>query len=165
MQHKHVQLSVLLLLGVSLIALHAQDAIPATGGNVSGVGGSVSYSIGQVASAICTGTNGSLAQGVQQPFEISVVTGLEEAKGITLQCSVYPNPASNYLTLKVDASNSLSIPSITYQLFDLNGQLLECKKMDSNETTIVMGHLVPATYFLKVTDNNKEFKTFKIIKN
>jgi len=125
----------------------------------------VSYTVGQVVYTTNTGTNGSVAQGVQQPFEISVVTGIEEAKGITLQCSAYPNPTTDFLTLKVDASTSLSIQSMEYQLFDINGKLLENKKVEDDETSIVMSNLVPATYFLKIIQNNKEIKTFKIIKN
>jgi hypothetical protein len=111
-----------------------------------------------------TGTNGTVAQGVQQPFEISVVTGLEEAKGINLSVSAYPNPTTDFLNLKVDASTPLSIQSMSYQLYDINGKLLENKKIEGNETSIVMSNLVPATYFVKVTEGNKEVKTFKIIK-
>lgn len=125
----------------------------------------MSYTVGQVVYTTNTGTNGSVAQGVQQPFEISVVTGIEEAKGITLQCSAYPNPTTDFLTLKVDASTSLSIQSMEYQLFDINGKLLENKKVEDDETSIVMSNLVPAIYFLKIIQNNKEVKSFKIIKN
>lgn len=83
------------LFGYGTILL-SQNAIPATGGNASGSGGSVSYSVGQVTYLINTGTSGSVAQGVQQPYEISVVTGIEEASGIELEFSVYPNPASDF---------------------------------------------------------------------
>jgi hypothetical protein len=38
-------------------------------------------------------------------------------------------------------------------------------KIVGNETNIVMSNYVSATYFLKVTDNNKLIKTFKIIKH
>jgi hypothetical protein len=33
------------------------------------------------------------------------------------------------------------------------------------QTSIVMSNLVPATYFVKVIESNREVKTFKIIKN
>lgn len=164
-QFNVVKLSAVLLLGIGLTGVHAQEAIPATGGNASGSGGSVSYSVGQVVYTTNTGTNGSVAQGVQQPYEISVVTGIEEAKGITMQCSAYPNPTTDFVKLKVDASTSLSIQSMSYQLYDISGKLLERKKLEGSETSIVMSNLVTATYFLKITDSNKLVKTFKIIKN
>ena len=156
-----------LLFGFCLTGLKAQVAVPASGGNASGSGGTVSYSVGQVVYTTNTNTNGdTVAQGIQQPYEIFVVKpGIEEAKGITLQCSAYPNPADDYLKLKVVASATLSIQSLSYQLYDINSKLLVNKKINGNETSIVMSNLVHATYFLKVSDNKKEIKSFKIVKN
>ena len=77
---KKVVLAILIVIvGFPLIA---QEAIPAAGSNAIGSGGSVSYSVGQVVYTINTGTNGSVAEGVQQPYEISVVVGIEQAKDI-----------------------------------------------------------------------------------
>jgi len=163
MRHKKVKLCALLLLGLGLTGLQAQTAIPATGGNASGTGGTASYSVGQIVYTTNNGgVNGSVAQGVQQPFEISVVTGLDEAKGITLKCSAYPNPVVDFIKLTV---KSEKLKGLSYQLFDINGKLIESRQIESNETSIVMSNLVPATYFLKVTEGNKEVKTFKINKN
>ncbi len=165
MKYKKLKLSAVLLLGLGLTGLQAQTSINATGGNASGSGGSASYSVGQVVYTTHTGTNGSVAEGVQQPFEISVVTGLEEAKGISLSVTAYPNPTTDFLQLKVDASTKLSIQSMSYQLYDMNGKLLQNEKITGNQTSIVMSNLVPANYFVKVIQGNKEVKTFKIIKN
>ena len=162
MKHKRLKLSALLFLGLGLTGLQAQTSVNATGGNASGSGGSASYSVGQLAYTTNTGTNGSVSEGVQQPFEISVVTGIEEAKGINLSVTAYPNPTTDYLTLSIadfDASK------LSYQLYDMNGKLLQNEKITGNQTNIVMSNLVPATYFVKVIQGNKEFKTFKIIKN
>ncbi len=165
MRHKKLKLSAIILLGLGLTGLQAQESVNATGGDASGSGGSASYSVGQVVYTTNTGTNGSVAQGVQQPYEISVVTGLEEAKGISLSVTAYPNPTTDYLTLRIDASTTLSIQSMSYQLYDMNGKLLQNEKITGNQTSIVMSNLVPATYFVKVIQANKEVKTFKIIKN
>jgi hypothetical protein len=139
----------------------AQETIPITGGNATGSGGSVSYTIGQTFYMTNTGSNGSVAEGVQQPFEISVVIGIEEASGITLLCSAYPNPTSDFLTLKVENFN---FSDLSFQLFDTNGKLMETKKIESNESTISMTNLVTATYFLKIIQSKQEIKMFKIIK-
>lgn len=162
MRHKKLKLSAVLLIGLGLSGLQAQEAIPATGGNASGSGGSASYSVGQVVYTTNTGTNGSVAQGVQQPYEISVISGIEQAKGINLICSAYPNPTTDFLTLNVENYDN---ENLSYQLFDISGKLLENKKLTSNETRIDMNNRVPAIYFLKVMDNQIEVKTFKIIKN
>ena len=162
MRHKQLKLSAVLLLGLGLTGLQAQTSVNATGGDASGSGGSVSYSVGQVVYTTHTGTSGSVAEGVQQPYEISVVTGLEEAKGINLSVSAYPNPTTDYLTLEV---KDVELLNLHFQMYDMNGKLLQNEKITGNQTSIVMSNLVPATYFVKVIQGNKEVKTFKIIKN
>jgi hypothetical protein len=161
MKNKKTKLNALLLFGVGLTGVHAQEALPASGGNASGSGGSVSYTIGQVVYTTITGINGSVAQGIQQPYEISVVTGLEEAIGINLIYSTFPNPAKEYVTLRIENCDT---ENITYQLYDDSGKLLERKKAEGIETRIDMGNLVIATYILKVLRNNQVVKTFKVIK-
>jgi hypothetical protein len=165
MQHKKVNLCVLVLIGIGLTELKAQVAIPATGGNISGIGGSVDYSIGQVVNTAITGANGFVMQGVQQPFEISVLTGTEEAIGINLVCSAYPNPITDFLILKIDNGNNINLSTLTFSLYDINGKLLESKKTEGNETIIPMENLIPSIYFLKVTFQNMEVRIFKITKN
>ena len=165
MRHKKLKLSVVLLLGLGLTGLQAQVNLNASGGNASGTGGTVSYSIGQVVYTTNNGgANGSVAQGVQQPYEISVVTAIKDTKGITLQCSAYPNPVAESLKLKIESSD-FDFSTLSFQLFDITGKLLESRKIESNETNIFMKNLVPATYFIKITDGSKEIKTFKINKN
>jgi len=141
--------------------IQAQNTIAATGSNATGAGGSVSYTVGQVVCTSNTGTAGLVSQGVQQPYEISVITGLEEAKGISLEIVVYPNPATDFVKLKI---KNYEIDNLRFQLFDINGILLQSKKIEENEIAISLGALLPATYFLKLNDNNIEIKTFKIIK-
>jgi len=165
MLNKKVFVSLIILLGMVQIGLQAQNASTATGGNATGSGGTVSYSVGQTGYTTHTGTTGTVAQGVQQPYEISVISGIEEAKAITLDCTAYPNPTTDFLRLKVGVSTSLNIKSLTYQIYDVAGKQLVNKKVEGVETTISMQNLVRATYFLKVIDNKKEIKTFKIIKN
>lgn len=159
MLQKKMLFSMAIMLGLGLSGLQAQEAIMATGGNASGNGGAVSYSVGQSVYSTNNGTSGSVAQGVQQPYEIFTV-GIEETS-INISLAVYPNPTADILTLQIKDFNSVRF---TYQLFDMNGKLLENKKITGNETSIGMSNLVPANYLLKVTKGNKEVKTFKIIK-
>ncbi|MFW5757849.1 MAG: T9SS type A sorting domain-containing protein [Bacteroidota bacterium] len=146
----------------SLSAVSAQETVNATGGDASGSGGSVSYSVGQVAFQTHTATNGSVAEGVQQPYEISVVTAIEEAKGINLSVSAYPNPTADYLTLEV---KEIELTNLHFQLYDMNGKLLQSEEITGNQTSIAMGNLIPANYLVKIIQGNKEVKTFRIIKN
>ncbi len=173
----------------SLSTLTAQETINATGGEAFGSGGSVSYSVGQVFYQTHSGTSGSVTEGVQQPYEISVATTIEIAKEINLSVSAYPNPTTDYLILAINDSDNTSF---SYQLFDIQGKLLQSEKITGSQTSIDMSNLVTATYFVKVyavgrndrtgvIQDNKEVyqvksnevgakqfnvvKTFKVIKN
>jgi len=152
-----------LLLGLGgATSLQAQETVITAGGEANGSGGTASYTVGQMLYTTHTGTNGSVAEGVQQPYEISVVTGIEEAKGINLSVSAYPNPATDYLTVKVE---NYETANLQYLVFNINGELLQKVKCAGNETNINIQDYSTATYFVKVIDRQKEIKTFKIIKN
>jgi len=161
-QHRLKQCTIIMFGLVLTIYVQAQEAIPAAGGDASGSGGSVSYTIGQLLFTTNTGTNGSVTEGVQQPYEISVVVGIEQAKDINLICKAYPNPTTDLLILEVDVA---AADNFFFQLYDIMGKLLVSKEIIDIKTTISMANLSPATYFLKVTDHQRVVKTFKIIKN
>jgi hypothetical protein len=161
MKIKIMKSSVLALFCITAVASYAQQSTNASGGNALGGSGSASYSVGQVVNATIQGKNGTLAQGVQQTYKITVLTGVNEAKGINLTVSAYPNPTTDYLILKIENDN---YANLSYQFFDLHGKLLESKKIEGSETSILTSNLLRSTYFLKVTQDNKELKTFKIIK-
>jgi hypothetical protein len=145
-------------------AATAQVAIPVSGGEASGENGSLSYSIGQMIYKAVDGSSGYLSEGVQQPYEIQVVTGVHDVPGIHLNVSAYPNPAVDYLILNTGASGIGDYRNLEYRLCDMSGRLLHSHRITGYETTIAMGHLVPAMYFVKVISENQEIKTFKIIK-
>jgi len=160
MNYKKIKLSALLLLGFGLTA-QAQQATTATGGDATGSGGSVAYSVGQIVYTTHTGTTGSVAQGVQQPYEISVVLGVENSL-IDLDISAYPNPTTHHLTLSI--GNDIS-ENLHFQLCDLSGKIIERRKISNRTEIIHMENLATGPYFLKVSNANNEVKIFKIIKN
>lgn len=164
MQYKKLIISAVLLLTLGIKGLFAQEVISSGGGNASGSGGSASYSVGQVVFSYQTGTNGSLSEGVQQPYEIWIMDGLEDFTGINLGYRAYPNPAKDFILLKVDNDN-IPVSSLTLFIYDINGKLIKNQKINDIETIIYMENLKPAIYFLKVIQDGKEVKTFKIIKN
>jgi hypothetical protein len=161
MRHKRLKLCAVLLLGLGLKGIQAQESVNATGGNASGSGGTVNYSVGQVVYQTNSGTSGSIAEGVQQPCEIYVVTAIEDAKNISLSVLAYPNPATDYLTLEV---RDVELSNLHFQLFNINGKLLQTGMVTGNPTYIVMSSLAQGTYLVKVIQGYKEVKTFKVIK-
>jgi hypothetical protein len=161
-----------LLLCLGFESMHAQEGSSAAGGKASGSGGSASYTVGQVVYTTNSGSNGTVSQGVQQAYEISVVNGIEQAKDITLQYTAYPNPTTNFLILKIEGSAAIS--QCNAFLYDLTGKLILKEIINGAETSISMENIASGTYFLKLlqTQNiasgnttQQEIKTFKIIKN
>ena len=166
-QYKKIIATVYFLLCTGLFDLHAQNAIVSSGNDATGTGGNVSLTIGQIVYSTISGTNGSIIQGVQQPFEISEVTGIEEANGISLEFTVYPNPVTTDIMLRIE---DYDVENLRYQLYDINGKALEDEKIYSNLTTIKMQEYLPGIYFLKVSETDQfgpqqTIKTFKIVKN
>jgi hypothetical protein len=137
--------------------VHAQQEITASGADASGNGGSVSYSIGQVA-YISTGINTLVSEGVQQAYRVPFII----IAGIKLVLSIYPNPTTDLLYLE---AHNTDHAGLRYLLYDLNGKLLESKKAGINSTSISMGRFTTGTYILRVLQNNEQIKSFKIIKN
>ena len=90
MKPKSKLLYVMFMCSFYIVPLQGQETIPTTGGSATGIGGSVSYTIGQVAFNTFRGTaaTGSVVQGVQQPYEISIVK--KNMNENTLKLSVVP---------------------------------------------------------------------------
>ena len=154
-------LSIFFLLGFCIAIVQGQQTIPTTGGNASGSGGSVSYTIGQILSSSITGSNGTVVQGVQQPYEISVIDAIRNTEDINLKCLVYPNPTAGLTKLVFESPD---FENLRFRLYDINGILLQDKKVESRETEISIENFSSSVYFLKVLRNNSEVKVFKIVK-
>ena len=159
---KHLKFTLSALLLFCTVSLQSQENITISGGDATGSGGTAAYSVGQIVYTTNTGADGSVSQGVQQPYEISIVDGIEQADGINLELKVYPNPTNDFLNLIVEDFNN---ETLSYQLYDINGQIIKRGKILGIETTIMMEFQVPGNYLLIVFDDQMIVKTFKIIKN
>ena len=161
MKQKLRLLCQLLLFCLCTGVVKGQATVPATGGTASGPGGTVTYTIGQIVDRVLTGTNGFVIQGVQQPYEISTVTAIEDTEDITLSYLVYPNPTEGTIRLVIRSYND---GTYRFRLYNLNGTVLQEKNVSDEETEISMEREESAIYFLRVTRDNREVKIFKIVK-
>ena len=98
---------ILILLGVA--TAFAQSAVVPAGGDAQSSSGSVSYTVGQIAVQASANSDGSVsvAEGVQQPYEIQAV-GVDNYPQIALDAVVYPNPTENMAQLQL---NGFEIPA------------------------------------------------------
>lgn len=138
----------------------AQESANASGGDATGSGGTVAYSVGQVVYTSNTASNGTFDQGVQHAYEILTVGIKETALNISL--TAFPNPTTDNLTLQVNDYNN---EKLSYQLFDMRGKQLSSGQVTAQQTQINMNKLPSATYFINVVNQeNKKVQSFKIIK-
>jgi hypothetical protein len=153
-----------ILFSVSLLyfgsCLFAQQSVVSAGGSTSIDGNSIDYSIGQVIYATAIDKGGTVFQGVQVPYNITAITGIAE-KGIMLQCIVYPNPTTTKIVLSIKNDD---VQNFKYQLFDVNGKLVQAQTITTTETNIAMEQYQAGSYFLQVSNKNSLIKSFTIIK-
>jgi len=143
--------------------LNAQNALGPAGGDTSGSGGTIAYSIGQVAYTSIEGETGNINQGVQQPYDIiTVSTGEPE---IAFSATLFPNPATTAIQLNLDQDifNSAS-GTFTFWLYDPQGRLMQHQEITSATTIVAINELSGSVYFLRITLNENTVKTFRIFK-
>ena len=70
---------------------------------------------------------------------------------------LYPNPVNDVLNISLDKE----ITGVS--IYNLLGQEVLSKSINSNETSIDVADLTTGTYLIKATSNN-EVKTLKIVK-
>ncbi len=142
----------------------AQSAIVPVGGDAQSNGGSVSYTVGQIAVQTASNSNGSVsvAEGVQQPYEIMTV-GVDDYPQIALNAVVYPNPTENLAQLQL---NGFEIPAggLRATLYDGTGKRLQTLPVTDDLTPFQIGQYATGTYYLEVRDEKRILKTFKIIR-
>lgn len=144
----------------AITCMQAQEATNASGGSATGSGGAVQYSVGQLVYQVIDGSSGSITQGVQQPVIVEVISGIEE-NGIELGLSAFPNPTIDFLTLKVE---NPKLSNLSYELNDSFGKTISTSPIVNTETRLEMKSLAQAMYFVRIFDNEKTVKIFKIIK-
>ena len=157
---KQILLFCCLLLGWLGHPLWGQKGFVSLGDELTGPNGMVSYSVGQLDYLTHTGPGGSVAEGLQQPYEIWVVTGAEIA-GIDLQLAVYPNPTTAYVVLQATYDPQ---STIRYRLFDMSGQLLQAQTVTGDKSQIELAQYTNGTYLLEVQSGDRVVKSFKINK-
>ena len=141
--------------------LNAQENISSIGLSFSGNGGAISYSVGQVTCDFNSGNNGTVSQGVQQPYEIYSTAG-SNISNIILELKAYPNPTKDQLFLSYsDFQNE----NLSYHLYNNQGKLIRIKNCENNQTLISLKDYPSNTYILSVIKEKTIIKTFRIIKN
>jgi Secretion system C-terminal sorting domain len=156
--------SVLISVAIGFITkglLYSQSSMNAGGISFSGADGSISFSCGQILFHTFQDLDFYVAEGVQQPFEISVVNGMAEPTEEKFVLLAYPNPVANEMLLEIQY---ISFSNLKFVIFDASGNRVLQQKISQNITLINMGQFAAGAYYIQVIYNQKILKNFKLIK-
>lgn len=142
---------------ILLLNAKAQEIITTAGDYSVNTNGSLSWTLGEPISETFSNGFNFLTQGFNQS-QLSA-TATFELPGIDFQISAYPNPTSDFIILEVE-----QLRNLTYQIFSLKGELIFQDKIKNKQTNINFKPLIPASYIVKIIENNIPVKQFKIVK-
>ncbi len=92
-------------------------------------------------------------------FIYSATVAINYETGIIISC--YPNPTTSSIKLDIGTNN---FNSYFYEIYSINGKLLQKAMITNTVTTINMEELQAATYIIKVTNNKQELVSVVVIK-
>lgn len=138
---------------------NSQEVISSTGDFFSSSDGSVAFTVGEIGiETIATGTN-QITQGFHQT-SLSPTASIDD-KYSNLVVNLFPNPTENNAILDI-----ADFYGLNYKVYDLKGQLLQQKQIESKKTEVNLSSFSTGLYLVALYSNeNKKINTYKIIKN
>lgn len=142
--------------------LGAQEVIATGGDYFETANGSISFTIGEpVIETVENGKN-CLTQGFQQS-NLDIFTHMDEHPidnhPTGKKWIVYPNPTKDYVKLRIP-----DYEGKRYQLCTYRGKIIKEDKIRETETLLSLVDYPLAAFLIRVIDNNKYVKVFKVIK-
>lgn len=160
-----LKLSIFLVLTFTNHMSSAQSGTVTTGGQFNSVGGSVSFSIGQLDYVTLNNSTIVITQGLQQPFELfleKLTSRNNKDSSERISAFIFPNPTNEYLVISIEESNT---KEIMYSLVDASGRtLLSRTKINDNTTNINMQDYPDGTYYLLLINRDDLINQFIINK-
>lgn len=150
----------LLLILFTGLQVDAQKVVLAAGSNAIGSNGSASYSVGQI-DYLSKGINNPMMEGVQQAYEITTLSTTETSGENKKDILLYPNPFKDFVFLDFTTND---YRNSEYQLYDSSGKFVKGDKIKESKSEFNFSSLPSAMYIIRINQNGKNIKTFKIIK-
>jgi hypothetical protein len=119
----------------------------------------------QTVTVMVTDTGGCVAYDTVSVV-INEVNGVERSPLVGAPWMLFPNPASEFVTLRIDAN---AAASYVMEIFGVDGRLVVAKEMVSGsghvEHSIMLEQFRPGVYYLKLTNGrSSECKPFTIVR-
>lgn len=159
-------------LGIAILTANAQTTSPelvsSAGDSFNNTSYQLDWSIGELSTETYAGSQNTLTQGFHQGTYI--ITSIDENPLLEFTITAFPNPTSNFISLKVNASTMLStgsskVESLQFAVTDLSGKISQTGKILNETEQINFSNYAVGTYIVTISQNNQLVKTVKIIKN
>ncbi|MFO8067789.1 MAG: T9SS type A sorting domain-containing protein [Bacteroidales bacterium] len=156
---------IIAIISFPLFSQNNQQEVISTGGNhFESEDLSVTFTVGETFVETLYSNEYILTQGFHQT-KLTIVN-IEDAPELYFNITAFPNPTNDFVNVKIEGHDA-SIDNkskLHYSIFDMNGKLIVSNVINEKSFRINFSNLKPTTYFIKIFENNKEMKTFKIIK-
>lgn len=151
---KHIFILIFTTFSITNI-IFCQELISTSGDTFEADNINVSWSLGEVVCETFTEGDLILTNGFHQP--IIIISKISKSENSTVK--VYPNPTNNYIFIQQEESNFCR-----YQVFDINGRILDVGDCKEAQSIINISDYPKATYLLVLYNNNQK-EIYKISKN
>ncbi len=91
---------------------------------------------------------------------VNTCTGVKSFNETTPGLSLYPNPTSGLITLKIDNYT----PSLTIEVYNTLGERMQLQKPEADIITINLGNVAAGIYIIKLVEDGKALDIKKVIK-
>ncbi len=126
------------------------------GGILKSANGSIAFNAGEYVML----PNGDA--NMKTGFQNMVFTSVGEMVKNIYKINVFPNPATDFLTVSV---KSIDNQNYTLFLYDIWGRLIQTKTIENGNTQIAITNCASGIYMVKITSlDNQLLKVFKIVK-
>ena len=110
--------------------------------------------MGEPITQTLTGGTATATQGFHQGI-INITSVREQIKDVEI--SIYPNPTSDYVTVKFDNAG-------LWQLHTVDGKLVSSGQLSTGSTNIDMRAVALSTYMLTIVGEDNRTNTYRVIK-
>jgi hypothetical protein len=105
--------------------------------------------IGDVSGSTPVQQNVDSSIGALYIINLNYLTGIEPISENALNCTVYPNPASNFITVAVNTTNT---GNLNYSIYTLLGRKVTESVSNGKTCAIAVSNLSDGVYFLKISN-------------
>lgn len=150
-------LKIVFLFSLFTWSVQGQEVVSTQGDSYSNSNASMDFTVGET--VINTGTDGNTT--ITQGFHQTNWDLLDIEEHVpTFEATVFPNPATHVLNIEVS-----EFENVSYSLCDSKGNIVAQDELSSERTLIEVSQLAPGAYSLFLSNETKNIKTFRLVKN